>query len=194
MIATNPATASWLRELNLDVSGLWISLMLLLAIPMSAGLWIAHQFPKLNAKIQTPPANFSLIVLLAFIVLATVKERQLLTFGLLPTLAIVVVHNASRLFWLDHQRGDGRYRARPPRRDDRRRYAKRRPRARHHRAAIQRRPRHGHDRKLMGHLAHHQRPKPRDLVATEGCTPRIMNPRHKKAPTDEASSLFDGFL
>ena len=51
MIATNPATASWLRELNLDVSGLWISLMLLLAIPMSAGLWIAYQFPKLTAKI-----------------------------------------------------------------------------------------------------------------------------------------------
>ena len=51
MVATNPATASWLRELNLDVSGLWISLMLLLAIPMSAGLWIAYQFPKLTAKI-----------------------------------------------------------------------------------------------------------------------------------------------
>lgn len=51
MIATNPATASWLRELNLDVSGLWISLMLLLAIPMSAGLWIAYRFPKLTAKI-----------------------------------------------------------------------------------------------------------------------------------------------
>lgn len=102
MIATNPATAGWLRELNLDVSGLWISLALLLAIPMSLGLLVAHQFPKLTAKIQKPLANFSLIALLAFIVLGLIKERQLLTLGLLPMLAIVIVHNACGLFfgWL----------------------------------------------------------------------------------------------
>ena len=43
MIATNPATASWLRELILDAAGLWISRVLLLAIPMSLGLQIARQ-------------------------------------------------------------------------------------------------------------------------------------------------------
>ena len=68
MIATNPATASWLRELNLDVSGLWISLLLLLAIPMALGLFVAHRFPALTRKIQKPLANFSLFALLAFIV------------------------------------------------------------------------------------------------------------------------------
>ena len=99
MIATNPATAGWLRELNLDVSGLWMSLLLLLAIPMALGLWIAHRFPAFTAKIQKPLANFSLIALLAFIVLGLLKERQLLTVGLLPMLAIVVVHNASGLFF-----------------------------------------------------------------------------------------------
>ena len=99
MIATNPATASWLRQLNLDVSGLWISLVLLLAIPMSLGIWMAYQFPKLTAKIQKPLANFSLIALLAFIVFGLVKERQLLTFDLLPTPAIVIVHNACGLFF-----------------------------------------------------------------------------------------------
>ncbi len=99
MIATNPATASWLRELNLDVSGLWISLVLLLAIPMSLGLWVAYQYPKLTEKIQKPLANFSLVALFAFIALGLVKERQLLTLGLLPMLAIVVVHNACGLFF-----------------------------------------------------------------------------------------------
>ncbi len=99
MIATNPATASWLRELNLDVSGLWMSLLLLLAIPMSLGLWVAYQYPKLTAKVQKTLANFSLFALLAFIVLGLIKERQLLTFGLLPMLSIVVVHNACGLFF-----------------------------------------------------------------------------------------------
>jgi BASS family bile acid:Na+ symporter len=99
MIATNPATATWLRELNLDASGIWMSLVLLLAVPMSLGLWMAYQFPGLTARIQKPLANFSLLALLAFIVLGLIKERSLLTIGLLPMLAIVIVHNASGLFF-----------------------------------------------------------------------------------------------
>ena len=68
MVASNPATAGWLRTLDIDPSGIWISLLLLLA-------------------------------LLAFIVIGLIKERQLLTLGLLPTLLIVVLHNASGLFF-----------------------------------------------------------------------------------------------
>ncbi len=102
MIATNPATAGWLRELNLDASGIWVSLLVMLAIPMSLGLLFAHRFPALTAKLQKPLANFSLAALLAFIVLGLVKERQLLTLGLLPMLGIVILHNASGLLfgWL----------------------------------------------------------------------------------------------
>jgi len=102
MIATNPATAGWLRELNLDASGIWVSLLVMLAIPMALGLLFSHRFPALTARIQKPLANFSLAALLAFIVLGLVKERQLLTLGLLPMLAIVILHNASGLLfgWL----------------------------------------------------------------------------------------------
>jgi BASS family bile acid:Na+ symporter len=98
MIATNPATANWLRELNLDASGIWVSLLFLLGVPMALGLWLASQFPRLTAKIQKPLANFSLLALLAFIVLGLIKERQLLTLGLLPMLAIVIAHNGCGLF------------------------------------------------------------------------------------------------
>ena len=102
MIATNPATAGWLRELNLDASGIWVSLLVMLAIPMALGLLFSHRFPSLTGRIQKPLANFSLAALLAFIVLGLVKERQLLTLGLLPMLAIVILHNASGLLfgWL----------------------------------------------------------------------------------------------
>lgn len=99
MIATNPATAGWLRELNLDASGIWVSLVLLLAVPMGLGLWVAYRFPGITARIQKPLANLSLALLLAFIVLGLIKERQLLTLGLLPMLAIVILHNASGLFF-----------------------------------------------------------------------------------------------
>ncbi len=99
MVAANPATAGWLRTLAIDPSGIWISLLLLLAVPMTLGLLFSHKLPALTARIQKPLANFSLVALLAFIVLGLIKERQLLTLGLLPTLGVVVLHNASGLFF-----------------------------------------------------------------------------------------------
>ena len=99
MVANNPATASWLRTLAIDPSDIWISLLLLLAIPMALGLSLTHFKPTLSKKLQKPLANFSLVALLAFIVIGLVKERQLLTLGLLPLLAIVILHNASGLLF-----------------------------------------------------------------------------------------------
>lgn len=99
MVASNPATASWLRSLSIDASDIWVSLVALLAVPMAIGLLVAHKLPALTARLQKPLANFSLIALLAFIVLGLIKERQLLTLGLLPLLAIVILHNASGLLF-----------------------------------------------------------------------------------------------
>ncbi len=98
MVAANPATANWLRELAIDSSDIWRSLALLLALPMGLGLALSHQAPTLTARLQKPLANFSLVALLLFIVAGLIKERQLLTLGLLPTLAIVIAHNAAGLF------------------------------------------------------------------------------------------------
>ncbi|MBU0589054.1 MAG: bile acid:sodium symporter family protein [Gammaproteobacteria bacterium] len=99
MIATNPGTAAWLRELAIDPSGIWISLLLLLAIPMALGLVFSHRLPALTERIRKPLGHFAVIALLLFIVGALIKERQLLTLGLLPLLLIVVLHNASGLFF-----------------------------------------------------------------------------------------------
>ena len=99
MVASNPVTASWLKVLAIDPSGIWVSLFLLLALPMAAGLALGHSQPALTARIRKPLGHFSLLALLAFIVLGLIKERQLLTLGLLPTLALVVAHNASGLLF-----------------------------------------------------------------------------------------------
>ena len=98
MVASNPNTASWLKVLAIDPSDIWLSLVLLLALPMSLGLIVATRFPAFTAKIQKPLANFALFLLLAFIVAGLFKERQLLNLALLPLLLIVVLHNASGLF------------------------------------------------------------------------------------------------
>jgi bile acid:Na+ symporter, BASS family len=97
MVASNPATAAWLKQLDIDASAIWWSLLALLAVPMTLGLLFAHRLPALTARIQKPLANFSLAALLAFIVLGLVRERQLLDAGILPQLLIVVLHNAAGL-------------------------------------------------------------------------------------------------
>jgi bile acid:Na+ symporter, BASS family len=99
MVASNPNTASWLKVLAIDPSDIWISLVLLLALPMSLGLIVATRFPAFTAKIQKPLAKFALFMLLAFVVAGLFKERQLLNFTLLPLLVIVVLHNATGLFF-----------------------------------------------------------------------------------------------
>lgn len=102
MVATNPATAGWLRQLDIDPSGIWWSLLALLALPMSLGLFVAHRFPAFTAAVRKPLGNFSLFALLAFIALGLIRERHLLNAQILPQLLIVVLHNAGGLLlgWL----------------------------------------------------------------------------------------------
>ena len=102
MVSTNPVTAGWLRELSIDPSGIWWSLLALLAVPMALGLLCSHQLPGLTEKIRKPLGTFSLLALLAFIALGLLRERQLLTAQILPQLLIVALHNAGGLLlgWL----------------------------------------------------------------------------------------------
>jgi len=102
MISTNPATAGWLRELAIDPSGIWWSLLGLLALPMTLGLLIGHHLPGLTERIRKPLGSFSLVALLAFIAVGLVRERHLLGAQILPQFVIVVLHNASGLLlgWL----------------------------------------------------------------------------------------------
>ncbi|MDI9333102.1 MAG: bile acid:sodium symporter family protein [Cytophagales bacterium] len=102
MIATNPATSGWLKTLSIDGSGIWLSLLFLLAIPMALGLLFSHRLPVLTQKIKKPLGNLSLLALFALIILGLLRERQQLTLALLPTLGLVIAHNAFGLLtgWL----------------------------------------------------------------------------------------------
>jgi BASS family bile acid:Na+ symporter len=97
MMATNPVTAGWMRELALDASDIWWSLLALLAVPMALGLTLSQRWPAAAAKIRRPLGTFSLVALLAFIAAGLVSQRALLTPQVLPQLTIVVLHNAGGL-------------------------------------------------------------------------------------------------
>ena len=94
MVATNPATAGWLQQLQIDPSGIWWNLLFLLAVPMALGLLVRHRYPALADRWQKPLGNVSLFALFAFIAAGLVQQRALLDIHLLPQLALVVAHNA----------------------------------------------------------------------------------------------------
>lgn len=97
MVSTNPATAGWLRTLEVDPAGIWWSLLVLLALPMAAGMALAARRPALAQRLQKPLSRFSLVALGAFIVLGLVRDRALLGPQILPQLVVVVLHNAAGL-------------------------------------------------------------------------------------------------
>lgn len=94
MVATNPATAGWLQQLQIDPSGIWWNLLFLLAVPMLLGLLVRHWRPALADAWQKPLGKFSLFALFAFIAAGLVQQRALLDAHLLPQLGLVVAHNA----------------------------------------------------------------------------------------------------
>ena len=99
MVAANPATAGWMRQLDIDPSGIWLSLFGILALPMTVGMLVAHYAPKVTARIVKPLARISLAALFAFILMGLIRDRHLLTLSLLPMLGIVILHNGSGLLF-----------------------------------------------------------------------------------------------
>jgi bile acid:Na+ symporter, BASS family len=94
MVAANPATAGWMRQLSISPLDIALSLLLMLALPMALGLFVGRQWPQLRDRIRKPLGRASLAALFAFIVLGLLRDRALLTWNLLPQLGLVVAHNA----------------------------------------------------------------------------------------------------
>ena len=94
MIGANPQTAAWARSIAVDPKDLVVSLLLLLAIPMTAALLTTHKAPAVAARIRTPLARFAGVALLAFIVLAVAAQWRLFVVELTRTLPLVVFQNA----------------------------------------------------------------------------------------------------
>jgi bile acid:Na+ symporter, BASS family len=94
MVASNPATAGWLKQLDIDASGIWWSLLILLGLPMTAGLFANHRWPEVTRKLRKPLGRFSVLALFAFIALALWRDRAQLDARILMPLVLVIAHNA----------------------------------------------------------------------------------------------------
>ncbi len=102
MILGNPETAAWAHSIAVDPLDLVLSLVLLLALPMSAAMLSSRYAPGFVARVRKPLARISGVALGAFIVLAIAAQWSLFVVELGRTLPIVILHNGTGLLlgWL----------------------------------------------------------------------------------------------
>lgn len=94
MIAANPDTAAWARSIAVNPRDLVVSLILLLAVPMSAALLTSRFAPAFAVNARRPLGRFAAVALLAFIVMAVAAQWSLFVIELTRTLPLVIAHNA----------------------------------------------------------------------------------------------------
>jgi bile acid:Na+ symporter, BASS family len=94
LVALNPNTANWVRSISLDPRDLIVSLLILLALPMTAALLTRQFLPRLADKVKKPLENLALLALLVFIIGALAGQWAIFVKELGRTLPIVIAHNA----------------------------------------------------------------------------------------------------
>ena len=92
-----PPTASLLRDVALDPWDLALTVAIILALPMVAGMGLAARLPALAARLRRPMKIFSLLVFAAFVLLALAANREHFVRWIGTIAGLVALHNAVAL-------------------------------------------------------------------------------------------------
>jgi BASS family bile acid:Na+ symporter len=93
----DPAMNALLRSFSLDPMHMLFEVSLLLGLPLAAGMFIAHRYPALARKVHQPMRNFSLLVLIGFVLGALVLNWAFFREYAKFVVAVVALHNALAL-------------------------------------------------------------------------------------------------
>jgi BASS family bile acid:Na+ symporter len=93
----DPAMNALLRSFALDPLHMLFEVSLLLGLPLAAGMSIAHRYPAFAQRVHGPMRNFSLLVLIGFVVGALLLNWAFfLQYGRF-VVTVVLLHNALAL-------------------------------------------------------------------------------------------------
>ena len=98
----NPHTAGILRKVSLSPLDVFVTVFIILGIPLCVGLLIARSFPTLAAKVRRPFKIFSLIFFIGIVAAALAANWQYFINYIGLVFIAVLVHNALALnlgFW-----------------------------------------------------------------------------------------------
>lgn len=93
-----PPTSTLLTEINLDIPKFLLQTLLLLAVPLLAGMCLAHFFPIRAAKWQKPMALLGAFLLAGLVALASIKFFPVIMALGLGLFGIVILHNGLAFF------------------------------------------------------------------------------------------------
>jgi BASS family bile acid:Na+ symporter len=96
-VAANPATAEWVRSIEVDSSQLIFSLIAILGLPLAAGMTVRARRTRLADALRGPLLKVGLIGLGVFIIGAAIKDWANFESALGSLAPLVVVHNAVAL-------------------------------------------------------------------------------------------------
>jgi BASS family bile acid:Na+ symporter len=93
----NPHTRPLLTQIALDPLGLLLLVLLVLGLPLIAGMWVGRRFPQLTLKVEKPLRLFALLVMLGFVALAFSRNLEQFATHFHLFFWLVVAHNALAL-------------------------------------------------------------------------------------------------
>lgn len=97
----NPDTAAFLSSqmgpLQMDAGGIVQGLLLMLVLPLLAGMLLGNLLPQFTARILPGFKRFTLLAFIGFLLVALIGNRQVLFDSLGTLLLIVVLHNICAL-------------------------------------------------------------------------------------------------
>ncbi|SUD39979.1 bile acid:sodium symporter [Ectopseudomonas mendocina] len=93
----NPHTRPLLTQIELDPLNLLLLVLLVLGLPLLAGMWVGRRFPQLTLKVEKPLRLFALLVMLGFVALAFSRNLEQFTRHFHLFFWLVVAHNALAL-------------------------------------------------------------------------------------------------
>jgi BASS family bile acid:Na+ symporter len=92
-----PSVASLIGEINLNVMHFLSQTILILGLPLLAGMWVAVKHPSLATKVGPVLRNASFAILIFFIIAMALNNKEiLLDFGII-ILPLVILHNTLAL-------------------------------------------------------------------------------------------------
>lgn len=93
----NPATHRMLREIDVGAFDLFVSLLVVLAIPLALGQFVLHRWPRLAGLLHRGLKHLSVLALFVFIVAAIAKNWEAFTAHFALLFACVLAHNGAAL-------------------------------------------------------------------------------------------------
>jgi BASS family bile acid:Na+ symporter len=92
-----PPTATMLKQISIDPVDMLVTVLLLLGVPLIAGMWTTYRFPKFSARVRPYIRVSSIVIFIGFVVGALYTNFEAFLQYIEFIVLIVLVHNGMAL-------------------------------------------------------------------------------------------------